>query len=85
VALLSIRRERIVHRFQRWVAEMADMGVKVETEVEDDAGWNAEVVDMAGAMAYGATENQAIDAARVLALEVMAEKIGEPGNSPSRA
>ncbi len=42
--------------------------------MEDDGRWIAEVVDIAGAMTYGATETQAIDAARVLAMEVMAEE-----------
>jgi|HubBroStandDraft_6_1064221.scaffolds.fasta_scaffold254305_3 predicted RNase H-like HicB family nuclease len=67
------------------VAEMADIRLRIETEVEDDGRWIAEVVNVAGAMTYGATEKQAIDAARVLASEVMAEKISSAGNSPGRA
>jgi predicted RNase H-like HicB family nuclease len=61
------------------VIDMADLGLKIETEVEDDGRWMAEVVDIAGVMAYGASEKQAIDAARVLALEVMTEKNQRPG------
>ena len=61
------------------MTDMADFGLRVETEVEDDGRWMAEVVDMAGVMAYGSTEKQAIDAARVLALEVMTEKNQRPG------
>jgi predicted RNase H-like HicB family nuclease len=58
---------------------MADIRLRIETEVEDDGRWIAEVVDIAGAMTYGATETQAIDAARVLALKVMGEKNQRPG------
>ena len=75
MSLLSIRRKRIVHWFQReGLAEMADMGLRVETEVEADGRWIAEVVDMAGVVVYGATEKEAIEAVRVLVLEVMVEK-----------
>jgi len=44
---------------------MANIGLRVETEVEDAGRWIAEVVDMPGVTAYGATEKEAIDSARV--------------------
>jgi predicted RNase H-like HicB family nuclease len=47
--------------------------------MEDDGRWIAEVVDMSGVMAYGATEKQAIDAVCVLALKCIAEKNQRPG------
>lgn len=53
---------------------MAGIGLRIETEVEDDGRWIAEVVDMPCVMAYGATEKEAIDTVRVLALQVIAEK-----------
>jgi predicted RNase H-like HicB family nuclease len=37
---------------------------KVETEVEDDGRWIAEVADLPGVMAYGATEKEAASRAR---------------------
>jgi predicted RNase H-like HicB family nuclease len=77
VALLKIRRERIVHWFQKgWVAAMADIRLRVETEVEDDGRWIAEVLDLPGVMAYGATENEAVASAHALALRVHADPIG---------
>jgi predicted RNase H-like HicB family nuclease len=57
---------------------MADFGLRVETEVEDDGRWIAEVVDMPGVMVYGATEKEAIEAVGVLALKVIAEKSQRP-------
>ncbi len=48
---------------------MAEIRLRIETEV----------VDMPGVIAYGATEKQAMDAARVLALEVVGEKNQGPG------
>lgn len=53
---------------------MAGIRLRIETEVEDDGRWIAEVVDMPGVMAYGATEKEAIDTVRVLALQVIGEK-----------
>jgi predicted RNase H-like HicB family nuclease len=49
--------------------------LKVELEREDDGRWIAEVVDLPGVMAYGKEPDQAIRAARALALRVLADKI----------
>ncbi|MFI5094464.1 MAG: hypothetical protein WCE50_02035 [Candidatus Acidiferrum sp.] len=54
---------------------MSHIIYKVETEVEDDGRWIAEVVDLPGVMAYGATENEAVASAQALALRVLADKI----------
>ena len=43
MALLNMRRERIVHWFQReLVGEKADIGLSIETEGEVDGRWIAE-------------------------------------------
>ena len=55
---------------------MAGVGLRIETEVEDDGRWIAEVLDLPGVMAYGPTENEAIASARALALRVHADRIG---------
>jgi predicted RNase H-like HicB family nuclease len=52
----------------------------VEIEQEDDGRWIAEVVALAGAMAYGATRVEALAKVEVLALRVLADRLehGEP-------
>ena len=44
---------------------------KVETEVETDGRWIAEI------LAYGATEKEAVASAQALALRVLADRIEE--------
>jgi predicted RNase H-like HicB family nuclease len=52
----------------------------VEIEQEDDGRWLAEVLAVPGAMAYGATPEEAKARAEALALRVLAERLehGEP-------
>jgi predicted RNase H-like HicB family nuclease len=45
----------------------------IETDREVDGRWIAEVVDLPGVMVYGATEDDAIRRAEVLAAEVLAD------------
>jgi predicted RNase H-like HicB family nuclease len=54
---------------------MSHVVYKVETEREDDGRWIAEVLDLPGVMAYGATENEAVASAQALALRVIADRI----------
>ena len=54
---------------------------KVETERETDGRWVAEVVGLAGVLAYGTTENEAIASAQALALRVLADRIEEQKDS----
>ena len=51
------------------------MVYKVETEVEADGRWIAEIPDLPGVMAYGATEKEAFASAQALALRVLADRI----------
>jgi len=44
---------------------------------EEDGRWIAEVPSLPGAMAYGATKDEAVAAAEALALRVIADKIEE--------
>jgi predicted RNase H-like HicB family nuclease len=48
---------------------------KVETEREDDGRWIAEIVDVPGVLAYGATEKEAMASAQAIALRVLADRI----------
>ena len=51
------------------------MDITFEIELEIDGRWIAEVPELRGVMAYGATELQAIGNAEALALRVLAERI----------
>ncbi len=50
---------------------------KVETEIEADGRWIAEVPDLPGVLAYGQTEKEAVASAQALALRVLADRIEE--------
>ena len=47
----------------------------IELEQEVDGRWIAEVVELPGVMAYGATQEQAIAQAQALALRVVADRL----------
>jgi predicted RNase H-like HicB family nuclease len=55
---------------------------KIETELETDGRWIAEIVDVPGILAYGATEKEAMASAQALALRVLADRI-EQEKSPA--
>ena len=60
--------------------EICYMELHIETEIEEDGRWIAEVPQLPGVMAYGATEDEAAAKAEVLALRVLAERL-EHGES----
>ena len=47
----------------------------VELERETDGRWIAEVVALSGVLAYGATREEALAKAEVLALRVLADRL----------
>jgi len=51
------------------------MKLTLETEQEDDGRWIAEVPQLSGVLAYGATRDEAMARAEVLALRVLAEQL----------
>ena len=51
------------------------MKLTIETDQEDDGRWIAEVPELAGVLAYGATRDEAMARAEVLALRVLAEQL----------
>ena len=51
------------------------MNLTFETEQEEDGRWLAEVPELAGVMAYGASEVEAITKAEALALRVLAKRL----------
>ena len=48
---------------------------EVETELETDGRWIAEVLELPGVLAYGVTEKEAVALAQALALRVLADRI----------
>jgi len=58
------------------------MTFTVETEQESDGRWIAEVPQIPGAMAYGATRDEAIARVEALGLRVLAERIEQGETSP---
>lgn len=53
----------------------------LETEREDDGRWLAEVPELPGVMAYGATRGEAMSKAEALAVRVLAERLEHGGAS----
>ncbi|NJO56170.1 MAG: type II toxin-antitoxin system HicB family antitoxin [Rhodospirillales bacterium] len=51
------------------------MNLTIETEPEDDGRWLAEVPELPGVLAYGATRNEAMARAEALALRVLADRL----------
>jgi predicted RNase H-like HicB family nuclease len=53
----------------------------IESEIEEDGRWLAEVPQLPGVLAYGSTRDEAMARAQVLALRVLAERLehGESG------
>jgi predicted RNase H-like HicB family nuclease len=49
--------------------------LEIETERENDGRWIAEVIDLPGVMAYGATREAAVAAVQALALRVVADRL----------
>jgi len=51
------------------------MNFTIESEVEGDGRWVAEVPELPGVLAYGADRNEAMSRAQVLALRVIADRL----------
>ena len=58
------------------------MRLLVDFELEEDGRWIADVTDLPGVMAYGNTRDEALAAAKALALRVLADRI-EHGELPA--
>ena len=51
------------------------MRLSIETEREEDGRWIAEVPELPGVLAYGATAEDAAAKAEILALRVLADRL----------
>ena len=58
------------------------MNFTIEHEREEDGRWLAEVPEIPGALAYGATANEAMAKAEALALRVLAERLEHNETGP---
>ena len=58
------------------------MRYTLECEREDDGRWLAEVAELPGVLAYGASANEALAKAEVLALRVLAERLEHGESKP---
>jgi predicted RNase H-like HicB family nuclease len=52
-----------------------DMNFDIEFERETDGRWIAEIPEIPGVLAYGATQSQAVAKAKALALRVLADRM----------
>ena len=59
--------------------------MKIEIEQEVDGRWIADVVDLAGVMAYGHTRANAIAKVKALALRVLADRLEQGESIPDLA
>ena len=58
------------------------MKLSIESEREEDGRWLAEVPELPGVLAYGASRDEALARAQVLALRALAERIEHLESSP---
>jgi predicted RNase H-like HicB family nuclease len=61
---------------------VADQLLRVEFEQELDGRWLAEVVELPGVLAYGATRDEALARAKALALRVIADRLEHGERAP---
>lgn len=59
-----------------------DLRFVIETEMEMDGRWIAEIPQVPGALAYGATKEEAISKAYAIALRVVADDIESTHQDP---
>ena len=61
------------------------MNLRIETEIEEDGRWIAEVPELPGVLAYGADRARAVAAVEALALRVIAERLENGEEVPELA
>ncbi len=59
------------------------MKLNIETEQEDDGRWIAEVSELPGVLAYGASRAEAVQKVEALSLRVVADRLENGESSPS--
>ena len=56
--------------------------MRVETEIEEDGRWIAEVPALPGAMAYGSSRAEAISKVEALVLRILADRVENGEDAP---
>ncbi len=59
-----------------------DLRFIIETELENDGRWIAEIPQVPGALAYGATQEEAINRAYAIALRSVADDVEHSDEAP---
>ncbi len=62
-----------------------DVQFNVETERETDGRWIAEIPETPGALAYGKTEEEAINKAYAIALRAVADEVENSHEDPPKS
>lgn len=62
--------------------DIRSMDLRIETELEEDGRWIAEVPQLPGVLAYGATADEAAARAEALALRVLADRLDHGETKP---
>ena len=65
----------LVRRARLGASKEKHVKLNLECEREEDGRWLAEVSQLPGVLAYGASANEAMAKAEILALRVLAEKL----------
>ena len=63
-------------------ASSKDLRFSVETEIETDGRWIAEIPEVPGALAYGVTEEEAVKKAYAIALRAVADDVEQSRQDP---
>lgn len=58
------------------------MHLSIETELEDDGRWIAEIPQLPGVLTYGSSQEEAAARAEILALRVLAERLEHGETKP---
>lgn len=61
------------------------MKLRIDVEREADGRWIADISDLPGVLAYGATQSEAVIRAKALALRVLADRIEHGEDVPEAA
>ena len=59
------------------------MNLTIETELEADGRWIAEVPELPGVLAYGASEREAVARAEALAMRVLVDRLDGDEAAPA--
>jgi predicted RNase H-like HicB family nuclease len=61
------------------------VNLTIETELEDDGRWIAEVPDLPGVMVYGDSRDDAVARVKALALRILADRVENGEHVPQTA